>query len=138
MREGKGRRRNKAVWPYKHSHLIQTKKRSYPKQVIMQTVQMANSSTMRPSSDMKSMPIIQPWSSTTSSCKKGMILTLQDSKCPGLHSPSSIIAQDNSLDFTANGEPHHFLNNVGCVACIQVINLFHNQHKCMYSLGIAE
>ena len=37
MREEKGRRRgNKAVWPYKHSCLIQTKKRKHPKQVIMQ------------------------------------------------------------------------------------------------------
>ena len=64
-----------------------------------------------------------------------MISALQDSKCPGLHSPSSIIAQDNSLDFTVNGEPRHFLNSVGCVACIQVINLLHNQHKCLRSWG---
>ena len=42
-RKGKGRRReNKAVWPYIHSHLTQTKKRKRPKQVIMQTVQTTN------------------------------------------------------------------------------------------------
>ena len=47
MREEKGRKRgNKAVWPYKISRLIQTKKRKHSKQVTMQMVQTANGSAV--------------------------------------------------------------------------------------------
>ena len=34
------------IWLYIHSHLIQTKKRKHPKQVITQTTQMANGSAV--------------------------------------------------------------------------------------------
>ena len=49
MREEKRRRGNEAVWPYIRSRFIQTKKRKYPKQVIVQTVQAVDGSVVTPS-----------------------------------------------------------------------------------------